>query len=64
MLCINNSKFTVLTKWSIVDDSAFSGVGLNNHPVNYTGQKGDYFDFRADGNLYIKEGSTLDTFTL
>ncbi len=48
-------------KWNVITDSTFSGVGLNNHPVNITGQAGDYFDFRTDGNLYIKEDITLET---
>ncbi len=52
---------TILGKWNLINDSKFIGVGINNHPVNYTGQTGDYFDFRTDGNLYIKEGAVLDT---
>ena len=52
---------TVLKKWSIENDSTFIGVGVNNHPVNYAGQPGDYFDFRMDGYIYIKEGPLLDT---
>lgn len=48
-------------KWGIISDSSYKGVGINNHLVVYNGQAGDYFDFRADGTLYIKEGSLLDT---
>lgn len=47
--------------WNIVSDEGFSGIGQNNHPVNYTGQHGDYFDFRADGKLYTKEAALSDT---
>ena len=52
---------TVLKKWNILNDSTFTGVGVNNHPVNYAGQPGDYFDFRMDGYIYIKEDPILDT---
>ncbi len=52
---------TILGKWNILNDSTFSGVGINHHAVNYTGRTGDYFDCRKDGNIYIKEGIRLDT---
>ncbi len=52
---------TIVGKWNIVSDSSFQGVGQNNHPVNYTGVAGDYYDFRTDGNVYIKEGPAFDT---
>lgn len=58
-----DSKATILGKWSIITDSTFEGVGASNHPINYTGKTGDYFDFRNDGKLYIKEGLKLDTST-
>ena len=51
----------IIGKWDIVSDESFSGIGQNNHPVNYTGQAGDYFDFRADGKLYTKEAAVSDT---
>jgi hypothetical protein len=56
---INSS--SIVGKWSIVSDSTFAGVGSSNHPVNYAGAPGDYFDFRTDGNVYTKEGAVLDT---
>jgi hypothetical protein len=56
-----NKNATILGKWNVLNDSQFSGIGLNNHQVNYTGQTGDYFDFRSDHNVYIKEGTALDT---
>ena len=55
------SQTTISGKWSVVSDSTFTGVGYSSHAVNYMGQAGDYFDFRADGNVYTKEGPVLDT---
>ena len=60
-LCTNDTHATIVKKWNILNDSTFIGVGVNNHRVNYAGQAGDYFDFRTDGYVYIKEGSILDT---
>ncbi len=57
----NKTQATIVGKWNILNDSTFFGVGINNHPVNYTGQTGDYFDFRTDGYVYTKEGASLDT---
>lgn len=51
----------MLKKWNILNDSIFIGVGVNNRPLNYAGQTGDYFDFRTDGYIYIREGPILDT---
>jgi len=52
---------TITGIWSVVNDSGFAGVGLNNHAVDYIGRIGDYFDFRTDGNIYVKEGPVSDT---
>jgi hypothetical protein len=49
--------------WNLVSDSTFEGVAQNNHPVDYTGQAGDYFSFGTDGHVYTKEGEVLDTLT-
>ena len=49
--------------WILVTDSTFEGVAQNNHPVDYTGQPGDYFSFATDGHVYSKEGEVLDTLT-
>lgn len=57
----NDTNSTILGKWNILNDLRLIGVGINNHPVSYTGQTGDYFDFRTDSNIYIKEGAILDT---
>lgn len=51
----------IFGKWNIVTDSGFSGVGSGNHPVNYSGKPGDYFEFRTDGHVYIKEGASVET---
>jgi hypothetical protein len=60
-LSTNDTPTSIVKKWNILNDSTFIGVGVNNHPVNYAGQAGDYFDFRTDGYIYIKEGPILDT---
>ncbi len=52
---------SLIAKWKIVTDSTFEGVGSNNHPVNYQGQAGDYFDIRENGYIYTREGTVLDT---
>lgn len=57
----NFNSSSLAGKWNVVSDSTYVGVGVNNHPVNYHGQQGDYFDFRTDGHVYTKEGAVLDT---
>ena len=57
----NGINADITGKWNILSDSTFFGVGIDNHPVNYTGKTDDYFDFRTDGNLYIKKSTILDT---
>ena len=56
-----NSAAVISGKWNLISDSTFQGVGASNHPFNYIGQAGDYFDFRGDGNVYTKESSLFDT---
>lgn len=58
-----NSNATVLGKWNIVTDSAYTGLAFHENKVYYAGKLDDYFDFRNDGKLYSKEGATLDTAT-
>ncbi len=60
-IAVDNLNATIVGKWNIVNDATFTGVGVNNHPVNYAGKTGDYFDIRKDGYIYMKEGTTLDT---
>ena len=50
----------IVGNWGIVGDTVNRGVNTGV-PVIYTGKPGDYFDFRPDGHVYIKEGATLDT---
>jgi hypothetical protein len=49
--------------WRVATDSTFTGVGVSSMPYNYQGQPADYFDFRADGHVYIRENNVLDTFS-
>ncbi|TWI94188.1 hypothetical protein JN11_04794 [Mucilaginibacter frigoritolerans] len=48
-------------KWNIVSDSTYVGAGSGNHAVDYAGTAGDYFIILANGTIYTKEGSQLDT---
>jgi hypothetical protein len=51
----------ILGQWNVISDSSIAGVGINNHAINVIGQPGDYFNFSANGSLYIKEGLNFDT---
>jgi len=53
---------TLIAKWELVNDSAAYGEAYITK-TNYVGVPGDYFDFRADGKVYIKEGAKYDTLT-
>jgi len=55
------NKAAIIGNWNIVSDSTYTGVGVNNQPLNYAGKPGDYFNITANGVIYTKEGSTLDT---
>src|SRR5438477_5551885 len=59
--CKKDTAVTILGTWNIINDSKTFGIGPNIQYQNYIGVPGDHFDFRADGNLYIKEGVNLDT---
>lgn len=57
-----NSQISIIGRWNIVNDSLVSGIGSSGYSYeNYVGLAGDYFDFRSDGYVYIKEGNALDT---
>jgi hypothetical protein len=56
-----NPSTSITGRWSIKVDSTTSGIGPVQNVQIYLGKSGDYFDFRSDNKLYIKEGSTLDT---
>ena len=49
---------TLVVKWNLVSDYTSNHLAQMN---TYTGVAGDYFDFRADGKCYVKEGSQYDT---
>ena len=51
---------TLLGKWSLVSDSVAYGT-TTVYTQSYEGLTGDYFDFRANGKCYIKEGTRYDT---
>jgi hypothetical protein len=42
---------------SIVENDFYAGT---NHFSTYNGVSGDYYDFRTDGKVYIKEGTYND----
>jgi len=56
-----NEQAGIANKWNLVTDSTLWGAGVANHPVNYTGEPGDYFSFGTNGYVYTKEGNLLDT---
>lgn len=52
----------LVAKWTLVRDSTANSIGAAAVVTgNYKGVAGDYFDFRADGKCYTKEGNTYDT---
>jgi hypothetical protein len=54
----------MIAKWSLVRDTSSWCFGADTvHQKKYTGTPSDYFDFRADGKCYTKEGSVYDTLT-
>jgi hypothetical protein len=57
----NPVPLSVAGQWNVVADTIYSGVNTGADPAIYVGQAGDYFDFRTNGYLYIKEGASLDT---
>lgn len=59
--CKKDAAVSIMGKWNLVSDAITSGIGPNVKTYSYTGVPGDYFDFRTDGKLYIKEAANLDT---
>jgi hypothetical protein len=53
---------SIVGEWNIKVDSVETGIGPLDTTEVYIGKSGDYYDFRPDSKLYIKEGATLDTF--
>jgi len=59
---LNDSLLT--GKWNIINDSTLILNDVSNQinvHSNYIGNLTDYYDFTSDGNLYVKEGTNLDT---
>jgi hypothetical protein len=53
---------TLLTKWNCKTDSSYYVIGgVNPYYIVYHGLSTDFWDFRSDGNVYIKEGPLSDT---
>jgi len=54
---------SIAGKWNLIKDSSFSAIGVGNFGTvqEYIGQPDDYWDFRTDAKVYIKEGAKLDT---
>jgi hypothetical protein len=52
-------------KWQVINDSSSITGSLNgfNGGFNYIGTSNDYYNFTSDGNLFIREGQSLDTVT-
>lgn len=61
--CKKDKEPGILGKWNILSDStSLRGNGdMPSSYTNYIGKPSDYYDFRTDGNLYVKEGEALDT---
>jgi hypothetical protein len=54
---------SILGKWLILNDST-KITGRDSFPSshsNFIGTASDYYDFRSDGKLYVKEDDYLDT---
>jgi hypothetical protein len=56
----NNDAATIKGKWSVVSDSIAVDFPQSKHET-YKGAPGDYFDFRNDGKVYVKEAAVFDT---
>ena len=59
--CKKTSAVTLYGKWNIVNDSIASSIGIAYYHQNYIGTLHDYFDFRTNDTLYIKENELYDT---
>jgi hypothetical protein len=59
----SNGNPQITGKWKILNDStSFTGAaGAQSYYTNYIGKEGDYYDFRTDGKMYVKESASLDT---
>jgi len=62
------AKPAIVGNWVLVNDSTtiqFWGLwqGRADTGINYAGIAGDHYNFMQNGQVFIKEGSTLDTGT-
>lgn len=56
----DNDGATIKGKCNLVSDSIVVDFPQSKHET-YKGVLGDYFDFRNDGKVYVKEGAVFDT---
>lgn len=70
LLIANSNKDTISSSasivgiWKILKDSFFvvdAPAFFKTHDSSYIGVATDYYNFRQDGSLYIKEGNVSDT---
>lgn len=60
MACSKSATSVITGKWNVVSDSTIITEPGIKYDV-YHGSNVDYFNFAANGYLYIKESSSLDT---
>ena len=60
-MCKKDSAISIVSNWSLINDSINSNFGGATHDSNYKGLNSDYFNFSTDGKLYIREGNLYDT---
>lgn len=52
----------ILGKWNLAKDSTSSSfIGPTVNIAEYTGTADDYYDFKADGKVYIRENGVYST---
>ena len=63
LACKKETHPSIAGKWQIVNDSTrFIGNASNSSwHADYIGQPGDFYDFRSNGMMYVKEGPKLDS---
>lgn len=57
-----NEASTIGGRWAIIVDSIPEGAGATSHISAYHGKDNDYYDFRSDSNLSIKENDVLSVY--
>jgi hypothetical protein len=58
----NKTSNSIVGKWNVVMDSSYNtGIGASITPTiqTYIGQRGDYYNFTAQGKAYFNEGNKL-----